>query len=829
MGARKRGQELSAENSFEEKIIEQPLEKAIHDYMMPYAESVILDRALPRVEDGLKPVQRRILYTMNELNMKPDGPYKKSARVVGDCLGKYHPHGDSSVYDAMVKMAQDFNMRNILVDGNGNFGSIDGDSAAAMRYTEVKLAPLACELLRDLDKDTVKWNKNFDDSLKEPDVLPGRFPNLLVNGSAGIAIGLATKIPPHNLTEVIDGTVAVIDNPKITIEELLGIIKGPDFPTGGFITEGDSFAEIYSTGKGKIVMRAKVDIENEASGRQNIVIHEIPYNVNKSTLQIRIKELRDELAEKNGKNNILGGIQEIVDESDRNGIRVAIKLKKGDDATKVLDYLYQKTDLQCNFNVNMIAIADGRPQQLGLIQILKYYIAHQREVILRRSQFDLNNAKKREHILDGFAKILPDIDNVVAIIKTSNSRSEARDRLRQTYDLSEKQADAILDLRLVNLTKLEVGKIEKELADIKKLIAKLTKIVNSKAEQLAVVREELLEIRNKYRTKRLTTIVKSLDEIEHKPYEAGKTATKRGFVLCGADGTLRFAGKVEYLNSGSRTKPADKNDVVKDQVYADGTSVIYAFTDKGNCVRVNPDDIADGRSGKGTEIFEIAKEAAMGERCIRLMTFSENDMDKELYFFTRNGMVKKSYVREYVVNKNFYQGMIIKDDDEVINVEIRQEDTSIFMISDDGFCVNIPHEEFNVTGRKSGGVIGMNLNDKATVIFAGQLEQDPIDKVAAGEILFITKTGYAKRVYAMNIESMKRARKGDNQIDVKRGDILYAGVVTNAYDIAIIHRDGKVDIVNTEDVQISRVARSKGKPCPAAEDGVYALKHCGNL
>ncbi len=814
---------------FEEKIIEQPLERAIHDYMMPYAESVILDRALPRVEDGLKPVQRRILYTMHELNMKPDGPYKKSARVVGDCLGKYHPHGDTSVYGAMVNLAQDFNMRAPLVDGNGNFGSIDGDSAAAMRYTEVKLAPLACELLRDLDKDTVKWNKNFDDSLKEPDVLPGKFPNLLVNGSAGIAIGLATKIPPHNLTEVIDGTVAVIDNPKITIDELLGIIRGPDFPTGGFIAEGDSFKDIYTTGKGKIIMRAKVDIEND-NGKQNIIVHEIPYNVNKSSLQIKIKELRDDLAEKQGKNSILAGIQEIVDESDRNGIRVAIKLKKGEDATKVLDFLYQKTDLQCNFNVNMIAIADGRPQQLGLIQILKYYIAHQREVVLKRSQFDLNNAKKREHILDGYAIILPDIDNVVQIIKTSSSRSEARDRLRQAYSLSERQADAILDLKLVNLTKLEVGRIEKELAEVKKLIATLTKIVNSKAEQLAVVRTELLEVRNKYRMKRLTTIVSNLDEIEHKPFEASKTATKRGYVLCGADGTLKFAGKVEYLNSGARTKPADIYDVVKDHVYFDGSGYVYAFTDKGNCVRVDVDAIADGRSKNGgTEIFNLAKDAEIGERCVKLMTFGEKDEDKEIYFFTKNGMVKKSFVRDYIVNKNFYKAVVLKDDDEVLNVEIKQDDTSVFMISDDGFCVNIPHEEFNSTGRISGGVIGMSLNDRAHVLFAGQLEQDPIDKIAAGELIFITKTGFAKRVYASNVETMKRARKGDNQMDVKIGDLIFADVVTNAYDVAIIHVDGKVDMINTEDVQIVRVARSKGKPCPAAEGAVCAVKHCGNV
>ena len=814
----------AVEEIFEEKIIEQPLEKAVHDYMMPYAESVILDRALPRVEDGLKPVQRRILYAMHDLNMKPEGQYKKSARVVGECLGKYHPHGDTSVYGAMVNMAQDFNMRNVLVDGNGNFGSIDGDGAAAMRYTEVKLAPLACELLRDLEKDTVKWVKNFDDTTNEPDVLPGRFPNLLVNGSAGIAIGLATKIPPHNLTEVIDGTVAVIDNPKIDIDELLTIIKGPDFPTGGFITEGDSFHDIYTTGRGKIIMRAKVNIENDNSGKQNIVIHEIPYGVNKSALQIKIKELRDEMIEKQGKNSLLNGIQEIVDESDRNGIRVVVKLKKGEEATKVLEYLYQKTDLQCNFNVNMIAIADGKPQQLGLISILKYYIAHQRDVILKRSQFDLNNAKKREHILDGFAIILPDIDNVVAIIKSSNSRSEAKDKLRATYGLSEKQADAILDLRLVNLTKMEVTKIEKELAELKILIAKLTKIVNSKTEQLAVVRAELIEIRNKYRTPRLTTVVKDLSEIEHKPFDPSKTSAKRGFVTCGADGKLRFLSKVDYLNSSTKDDPKRTEEVIKDVVEVGEGVQAYAFTDKGNCVKVDVDALGEDRKNAGTEIFKIAKDAAMDEKCVAVLTFKEEDMDKELYFFTRKGMVKKSPVREYIVNRDIFLATVLKEDDEVIGVEVQQPETCIVFITDDGFCLNVPHDEFNSTGRKSGGVIGITLNAGANVLFAGQLEVDPMDNVPAGELLFMTKSGLAKRVYASDLESSKRARKGDNRIEVKKDDMLFAGVVTNSYKVAVLYDNGSVDTVDTEDVPISRVSKSKGKPCQAASGGIYAVK-----
>ena len=823
MCAKKRDENV-AEEIFEEKILSQPLEKAIHDYMMPYAESVILDRALPRVEDGLKPVQRRILYTRNELNMKPDGPYKKSARVVGDCLGKYHPHGDTSVYGAMVYLAQDFNMRNVLVDGNGNFGSIDGDSAAAMRYTEVKLAPLACELLRDLDKDTVKFVKNFDDSLKEPDVLPGRFPNLLVNGTSGIAIGLATKIPPHNLTEVIDGAVALIDNPKITIDEMLGIIKGPDFPTGGFITEGDSFKEIYSTGKGKIVMRAKVDIENEG-GKQNIVIHEIPYGVNKSALQIKIKEER----EKQGKIGPLAGIQEIVDESDRNGIRVSIKLKKGEDATKVLDVLYKKTDLQCNFSVNMVAIADGRPQQLGLIPILKYYLQHQREVILRRSQFDLANAKKREHILDGFAIILPDIDNVVNIIKTSKSRSEARDRLRETYALSEKQADAILDLRLVNLTKLEVEKIEKELADLKQTIAKLTKIVNSKAEQLAVVREELLDIRNRFRTKRLTTIVKDLDEIEHKPFDAS-VSSRRGYLLCGADGKLRFCGKVEYLNSAARTAPINVADTVKSCVAVEGGIQPYAFTDKGNCIRVKTDSVEDAKvNPKGTEVFKLAKDAFMDEKCVKVMTFKEEDMDKELIFFTKKGMIKKGIVRDYIVNKELYQAIILKDEDELLNVELIGDNTNLILISDDGYALNMSPKDVNVTGRKSGGVIGMNLSDGATLMSGSQLEKDEIDGVPAGELVFVTKNAQAKRVYAENVEEKKRASTGTKVIEVKQGDLIFADTVMLCYDIALVYADGSVHSVNTDDIDVIRAKSKLQNLDDIPENAIAAIKQDGTI
>ena len=433
-----------------------PLEEVLPGSMLPYAEYVILDRALPRVEDGLKPVQRRILYTMYDMGLTPDKPHKKSARIVGECMGKYHPHGDSSVYDAMVRMAQDFNMRMTLVNGHGNFGSVDGDPAAAMRYTEARLEPLALELLRDIEKETVRFTLNFDDSLKEPETLPGRFPNLLVNGASGIAVGLATNIPPHNLGEVIDGICAYIDNPKIKLFQMMKYIQAPDFPTGGYIIAGE-LLQAYETGRGKITLRAKVSIEEGDNDKKLIVITELPYQVNKAKLLTKIAALRDE------KKEILGGISEITDESDRNGMRAVIKVKKDADAEKILAALYKYSDLETTFGINMVAIADGKPQQLGLLDVIRHYVAYQREVVLRRTRFDLAQAKERCHILEGLIIAVRNIDEVIEIIKTSESVPVARTRLRQAFDLSERQAQAILDLRLARLTKLEIFKLEQEL------------------------------------------------------------------------------------------------------------------------------------------------------------------------------------------------------------------------------------------------------------------------------------------------------------------------------------------------------------------------------
>lgn len=811
----------------EEKIISRPLSKAIPDFMMPYAEYIILERALPRVEDGLKPVQRRILYTMNELNMKPDGPYKKSARVVGDCLGKYHPHGDTSIYEAMVKLAQDFNMRNTLVNGHGNFGSIDGDGAAAMRYTEVKLESLACELLRDLDKDTVKWVKNFDDSLMEPDLLPGRFPNLLVNGSMGIAIGLATNIPTHNLSEVIDGAVAIIDDPKIKLPELLRIIKGPDFPTGGTVIPGDSFETIYATGKGKFFIRAKIEIENTGNGKQAIVVTEIPYGVNKARMQQRIMELRDEAVEGAKKNDpkvdtSLCGIQEIVDESDRNGIRVVIRLKKGEDPYRVIAQLLKKTDLQVSFGVNMVAIADGRPQQLGLIEYLNYYIKHQQNVILKRSQFDLSNAKKREHILDGYVIILPDIDTVVQLIKTSNSRGEARDKLRAHFGLTEKQADAILDLKLANITRLEVGKIEKELKELKQRIAELEKIVASKAEQLRVVKRELLEIKAKYPSKRLSVIDADGDPTDYKQAQIINSEDgKRGFVTIDADGKIKFLPPRQF-GTTDKDNPQKTNETAKAAQFVDKKEQTIVFGSLGNCYRLDINSMREcGWKDKGEELSDICADAPKEEKAVALIKITENNSSSYIYIVTKNGMVKRSALSEYSVNKDMYLGMVLKEGDEVLSAEVVNAESNLVFVSTDGMCLNTPAEEYPEQGRKAGGVIGMSLNEGASLAWAGQIDKE-WDEIE-GELLLVSN-GYAKRVIASCIEASKRARKGVKVIDLTDKHLVFAGAVKEECKIALINKQGVVTSVSSEDVFIDRNRAGKGKTFVQSADCIRGIK-----
>ncbi len=804
--ARKKNDQISFNLDMDgnlENVIEKPIEKILPESMMPYSESVIVDRALPRVEDGLKPVQRRILYSMYELGMFPDKEYKKSARIVGDCLGKYHPHGDSSVYEAIVRMAQDFSMRNCLVDGQGNFGSIDGDSAAAMRYTEVKMTPLATELLRELDLGTVEWQKNFDDTLDEPVVLPGRFPNLLVNGAVGIAIGVATNIPTHNLCEVIDAVVEMIDNPKVTLKELLTIVKGPDFPTGGYLITGDQLENVYATGKGTFIIRAKADIENGDNDKQNIVITEIPYQVDKSKLQQSIFALKENNKDK------LGGITEIADESDSSGIRIVIKLKKGEDPVKILDFLYKKTDLQKNFGVNMMAIAGGKPQQLGLIDILKYYIKHQRNVILKRTQHLLSSARKRENILKGFVTVFPYIRELVDIVLDSKSRTESKARIKERFELNDAQADAILDTKIAFLNRLDVDKYYKELEELEKNIAQMEKIVGSQKEQLAVVKREILEIKNKYRTKRRTTVVSSVDEVAIKAYDPTVRTAKRGFVAVTADGGVKFLTTNAFYKDDRSAESADARSLVRSLVFAEPTSRVVVFGDKGNAYRVDTNLLAEKRwTEKGQRLSELFASAEKDESAVSVLVSDGNDDDVVCYAYTLNGMIKASRMSEYIVNKDVYQYLLLKDDtDRVLSVEKNIGTSTIVMVSSDGQILNAMKDEIPVQGRKSSGVIGMKLEVGENLIFAGQClaEYETDDElVSVGELLVVTSSGTARKSFTRSYRPLQRGRKGVKALDLASKDkAVFATVVLEDFDIALLADDGSIEVVNTENIRLN--------------------------
>lgn len=797
-----------------ENIIEKPIEKVLPDSMMPYSEYVIMERALPRVEDGLKPVQRRIIYTMHDLGMKPEGSYKKSARVVGECLGKYHPHGDTSVYDAMVRMAQDFNMRMTLVDGHGNFGSIDGDSAAAMRYTEVKMSPLATELVRDLDKGTVRWNKNFDDSLEEPDVLPGRFPNLLVNGAMGIAIGLATNIPTHNLTEVIDGCVAYIDNPNIKLSDMVKIIKGPDFPTGGFLVGGNSITEMYETGHGKLILRARADIENEGD-KQNIVITEIPYNVNKELLQKKIFDLRET------KKEILGGITDVADESDRNGMRVVVKLKKGEDAVKILNALFKWTDLQTNFNVNMVAIAGGKPKQLGLLQILKYYLEFQKNVILNRSKYDIAIAKKREHILEGFNLVIPAIDEVIAIIRNAPTRNEAKSGLRARFSLSDQQAEAILSLQLGNINKLDVTKFEKELAELKKNIEELSKIISSSREQYNVVKRELLEIRDKYKTKRLTTIVESIDELEIKPYDPTKRTAKKSFLAVDGDGLIKQVSVRNFISAVRDAESSTCEGLTCALAKCEPENVTLIFGNMGNCYRADTEAIKEKRwTEKGVKLSDCYPGAPGNEKAVSFACFKPDSAEeKEYYLYTKQGYVKKTSLKNYIVNKDYYQAISLKEGDEVIGGDEVFEGATLVFVTSDGLVVHTTTDDYPQQGRIAGGVIGVNLNDGCEVVYASQTDVEP-DRAENGDAIFspvgeiavMTDKGYGKKVVISEFEPMKRNRKGIKIIDLdENGKIVFASKVTEPFQIGILDAENNLTVTDTESIRLDGRA-GKGKP-----------------
>ena len=793
--------ELPPQPESQGEVFLTPLEEVLPNSMLPYAEYVILDRALPRVEDGLKPVQRRILYTMYDMGLTPDKPHKKSARIVGECMGKYHPHGDSSVYDAMVRMAQDFNMRMTLVNGHGNFGSVDGDPAAAMRYTEARLEPLALELLRDIEKDTVRFGLNFDDSLKEPETLPGRFPNLLVNGASGIAVGLATNIPPHNLGEVIDGVVAYINNPRIKLFEMMKYIKAPDFPTGGYIIANE-LLQAYETGRGKITLRAKVSVEEGDNDKKLIVISELPYQVNKAKLLTKIADLREE------KKDILGGISEITDESDRNGMRAVIKVKKDADVDKILAALYKFTDLECSFGINMVAIADGKPQQMGLLDIIKHYVAYQREVVLRRTKFDLAQAKERCHILEGLIIAVRNIDEVIQIIKTSESVPAARQRLRERFDLSERQAQAILDLRLARLTKLEIYKLEQELEELKKLIARLTAIVESKKLQMDVVAEELREIKKAYKSERKSSLVFDIADIKVEKFDDVRPVEKCVLVYTADDKIKVVQEKNFNMSDKNLGERSTLSDVLKLQLHTSTDKVVYSFTNMGNCYKIDFEDIEPGKlKDKGMKYSDLCPDAQEGEKPVYFAEVGDKMPKGSLLFYSKLGYVKKSDWKEYNILKYAFQAVKVNDGDEIIGIE--QDDpeptTTLFFVTAGGMCLNAYKNDIPTQGRISAGVRGINLGEGDYVVFAGQIDGE-------GEIIVATDGNTIKKVIASQIDPMARYRKGVRIVDLGKGrKVAYSDYVTEPYKFAVQMDDGSLVQADTEENITIEDRNTKGK------------------
>lgn len=784
------------------KLILQTMEEVMRDSMIPYSESVILDRALPRVEDGLKPVQRRILYTMHQLGITPDKPYKKSARIVGDCLGKLHPHGDSSIYQAMVRMAQPFNMGAILVDGHGNFGSVDGDGAAAMRYTEARLTSLALELLRDIDKNTVRWSWNFDDTILEPDILPGRFPNLLVNGATGIAVGLATNIPPHNLMETIDGVIAYIDNPRITLKDMMKIVKGPDFPTGGVIIPTE-LVQAYETGKGKIQIRAKLHIENDGD-KKIIVIDEIPYNVNKAQLLESIIKVRED------KKGVLSGITDVVDESDRSGTRAVIKVKRDCNPREIINMLFKCTNLSTNFSFNMVAIADGKPQLMGLLDIIAYYVNYQREVVLRRTKYELDAAKKREHILEGLVIAVRNIDEVIKIIKASANTTAAKDALRKRFELSDIQAQAVLDMRLARLTHLEIFKLEKELADVRSEIARLEAIVASKRLQMELVKTELLGIRKQYRENRKSAIVDSVEK-----YSVPSDDEKPTFEYVVAANGLHQIKKMLVKNFTMATKDftdtSTLSEICSSIVKAKSTDRIFCFTNLGNCYKVDVESIPDGKwREKGVALSEIVADAVEGEFPVYMRLIEEKLPKGDILFYTRMGLIKRTAWSEYNVVKSAFAATKLRDGDEVIAMEDFVEGNSLIFVTRDGMCLNADMSDVPAQGRVATGVKGIALADGDECVLIRQVNGD-------GEIALCTDRGFAKRVLVSQIDVMARYRKGIKIIDFGKtkadngSKIVYAACVTVPFKVVLNVDDEYLTAYSTENFSIENRTHA-GKP-----------------
>ena len=796
----------------EGKVIPVDINREMKKCYIDYAMSVIVGRALPDVRDGLKPVHRRILYSMQELGLSPEKGYRKCARIVGEVLGKYHPHGDSSVYDALVRMAQDFSMRYMLVDGHGNFGSVDGDNAAAMRYTEAKMNKIAAEMLRDINKDTVNFIPNFDGEEKEPEVLPSRYPNLLVNGSSGIAVGMATNIPPHNLGEVIDGTIMLIDNPETTVLELMTLIKGPDFPTGATIMGKAGIRAAYETGKGRIVVRAKAEIEEE-NNRHKIVVTEIPYQVNKAKL---IENIADLVKDKK-----IVGISDLRDESDREGMRIVIELKKDANPNVVLNLLYKHTKMQDTFGVIMLALVNNEPQILNLKKVLDNYITFQKEVITRRTTFELNKAEARAHILEGLRIALDNIDEVISIIRSSKTSEIAKNTLIERFDLSDKQATAILEMRLRRLTGLERDKIEEEYAELMKLIDYLNSILASEEKLLSVIKDELLQIKAKYNDERRTSIEKVVNEIDIEDLiqeeEVVVTLTHTGYIKrISADtySAQRRGGR------GIQAMSTKEDDFVEHVNITSTHSDVLFFTNRGRVYKLRAYEIPDaGRTAKGTNIINLIA-IEQDERIETVLTVRDDVSDGFLFMGTKQGLVKKTPLSDFKnLRKNGLIAINLRDGDELLKVKVTRGDADIIIATQDGNAIKFNEQDVRPMGRTAAGVKSINLREDDVAVC--------MDIAVEGEdLLVISENGFGKRTPVTEYKRQKRGGTGliTYKISEKTGKLVGATVCKVEDELMLINTSGVAIRINVSDISVtSRSAMGVTLMRTSEEEQVVAI------
>ena len=775
-----------------QQIKEINISQEMKNSFIDYAMSVIVSRALPDVRDGLKPVHRRILYAMNDLGMTPDKPHKKSARIVGEVIGKYHPHGDSAVYETMVRMAQDFSYRYMLVDGHGNFGSVDGDSAAAMRYTEARMSKISMELLRDINKETIDFGDNYDGSEREPLVLPARFPNLLVNGAAGIAVGMATNIPPHQLGEVIDGIIMLIDqNNEVEIEQLISVIKGPDFPTGGIILGKEGIRKAYHTGKGSVTIRAKAHIEEMNNGKSRIIVEELPYQVNKARLIEKIAELvRDKR---------IDGITDLRDESDRNGMRIVIELRRDVNANVVLNNLYKQTSLQTSFGINVLALVNGEPKVLNLKQVLSYYLDHQRVVIRRRTEFELRKAEARAHILEGLRIALDHLDEVIALIRSSRTTEEAKNGLMTKFELTEIQAQAILDMRLQRLTGLEREKIENEYQELMQKIAELKAILADENRILAIIKEELLEIKERFNDERRTVITNAENEIDIEDLipeeEVVVMLTHQGYIKRLPISTYRSQRRGGKGVTGMGTK---EDDFVQHLFITRSHNYIMFFTNKGKVYRLKAYEIPDlSRTAKGTPIINLIQ-IESNERINAVFPIKEYTENHHLFFATAHGIVKKSQLADYEnIRKGGLIAINLKDDDELIGVKLTDGNQEIILGTRLGQSIRFSEQDVRVMGRSATGVKGIQLSRNDLVIGMDVI-RDELD------ILIVTEKGYGKRTPASEYRGQTRGGKGIKTLNVtnKNGYIVSLKVVSEDDDLMIVTTSAMVIRLNMKTISL---------------------------